>query len=88
MPGHEYWFQTFLSTPIEVAALFLSVAVFGVAGFWYNDSNDSLAVVAGTFLLVISLVILGPRVAGEWHYWLGGGVVGAVAIMVVDSRRG
>lgn len=81
-----YWIDTFLSRPREVVTLLLTVGVFGYAALVYPDREDVSAVTLGGLLLMPILAFVGPENILEWHYWLGGGVVAAVAIFRFDTR--
>lgn len=80
-----YWIDTFLSKPTEVATLLLTLVVFAVAAISYSDEKDNIAVAVGVIFLAGALGIFGPSVGVEWHYWLGGGVLAAAAIILVDT---
>lgn len=85
--GLSYWIETFLSRPDEVAAALLTLAVFVYAATRFRDHRDYWAVGLGVALVGATLALVGPPVALEWHYWLGGGLILGAAIVVVDRRR-
>lgn len=82
-----YWVETFLSRPREALTLLLTVGVFAYAALVYPDREDETAVTLGGLLLVPLLTFAGPEFVLEWHYWLGGSVLAAAVIILVDTRR-
>jgi hypothetical protein len=87
MSFHGDWIDTFLSTVPEVQAAGLVFVIFGMAAYVYPDSQDRLAVFAAVGVLLVVLGFVGPPIVLEWHYWLVGGALLALLILVIDTKR-
>ncbi|MFB6114197.1 MAG: hypothetical protein ABEJ58_08885 [Halodesulfurarchaeum sp.] len=83
----SYWVETFLSTTEEQITAVIVLTTLGGTAAYFSDSRDTVAAVLGSALLFLVLGVAGFRFFGEWHYWLLGGSILVLMILVVDSKR-